>query len=103
MKAMKPSAELYTFGVTLNQDFPLYGPRPEDWIRGALVDMLPVDRRALKRQIDGWLAAGVSNADLEASLRLPVATVPRAILPPLLHRIRRGRHHTCRHRNHRRL
>ena len=69
MKAMKPSAELYTFGVTLNQDFPLYGPRPEDWIRGALVDMLPVDRRALKRQIDGWLAAGVSNADLEVMYR----------------------------------
>ena len=28
---MKPSDELYTFGVTLNQDFHLYGSRPEDW------------------------------------------------------------------------
>ncbi len=62
---MKPSDELYTFGVTLNQDFHLYGSRPEDWIRGALLDMQPASRRALRRQIDGWLEAGVSNADLE--------------------------------------
>ena len=62
---MKPSDELYTSGVTLNQDFFRYGSRLEDIVKGALLDMLPADRRALKRQIDGWLEAGVSNADLE--------------------------------------
>lgn len=65
VEAMKPSDELYTFGVTLNQDFFRYGSRLEDIVKGALLDMLPADRRALKRQIDGWLEAGVSNADLE--------------------------------------
>ena len=66
---MKPSDALFTFGGYLNQDFDRYGSRLEDIVRGALLDMQPATRRALLREIDGWLEAGVSNADLEDMFR----------------------------------
>ena len=66
---MKPSAALFTFGGYLNQDFDRYGSRLEDIIRGALLDMQPAARRNLLREIDGWLEAGVSSAELEDMFR----------------------------------
>lgn len=61
---MKASSELQSFGAALNQDFWRYGPRPEDWIRGALGMMSRERQLKLKRTIEDLLDAGTSGEEL---------------------------------------
>jgi hypothetical protein len=62
---MKPSKEFFDFCSGLHQDFDLYGPKPEDWIDGALrflfIERLPV----LRDYINGLLTHGYSDAELQ--------------------------------------
>ena len=66
---MKPSNEFFSFCSGLHQDFARYGPKPEDWIDGALqflsVERLPV----LRDYIAGLLAGGYSDAELQQIYR----------------------------------
>ena len=61
---MKASPELLSFGAALNQDFWRYGPRPEDWIKGALSMMSRERQLLLKRTIEQLLDAGTSGEKL---------------------------------------
>lgn len=62
---MKPSEEFFDFCSGLHQDFDLYGPKPQDWIDGALglvsKERLPV----LRDYISGLLAGSYSDAELQ--------------------------------------
>jgi hypothetical protein len=62
---MKPSEEFFDFCSGLHQDFDLYGPKPEDWIDGALQLMSIKRLPALRDYIDGLLTRGYSDAELQ--------------------------------------
>jgi hypothetical protein len=61
--------EFLDFCSLLHQDLFLYGPEPRDWVVGALRDMRREKRSTLKTFIDGLLAGGYSDAELQAIYR----------------------------------
>ncbi|MBI4275947.1 MAG: hypothetical protein HY659_14730 [Rhizobiales bacterium] len=69
MTTMTPSDELLKFCSGLHQDFMIYGPEPQDWIRGALgfvpTNRLPVFRDYLTQLLGG----DYSDAQLQGLYR----------------------------------
>jgi hypothetical protein len=66
---MQVSEEFSQFCSGLHQDLELYGPTPQDWVRGAL-DFVPRERwPALRAYLDQLLAGGYSDAQLQQVYR----------------------------------
>lgn len=66
---MQPSQEFFDFCSGLHQDFELYGPRPEDWIDGALKFVKKGRLRALRDYVDELLNGRYSDAELQELYR----------------------------------
>jgi len=61
---MKITNEFFNFCLALHQDYELYGPEPEDWIRGAL-ENVPEERHiVLKDYLNELLSGNYSDAQL---------------------------------------
>lgn len=72
---MQPSQEFYDFCSGLHQDFELYGPRPEDWIDGALKCVKRGRLHALRDYVDGLLGGQYSDAELQELYRSTLSEV----------------------------
>lgn len=66
---MNITEEFYDFCLYLHQDYTLYGPKPQDWIDGALRHMDKERRSALKDYLDGLLSGDYSDAQLQEIYR----------------------------------
>lgn len=63
----KISNEFFDFCSGLHQGYDvLYGPEPQDWVKGALEFVRKDRRRALRDYVDGLLKGGYNYAELQS-------------------------------------
>jgi hypothetical protein len=66
---MNVSDEFFDFCSGLHQDFDLYGPEPQDWIKGALGFVAPGRLPVLREYLAELQTGGYSDAQLQEIYR----------------------------------